>query len=118
MADERPNQNPRWLLDLDEWTRVEYDSIEKPVDYGIVSYTWGRFVDPTRIVPEKEKPRGVTWNIPYVPSIPLRHARTVMETLKKRYVWWDWMCVPQATGNAQLEGEDARNASQEIANQM
>ncbi|GIJ91156.1 hypothetical protein Asppvi_010121 [Aspergillus pseudoviridinutans] len=118
MADGPPTPPPRYLLDLQNWRRVDYDHIEeRPIDYGIVSYTWGRLIDQTRTVADDEKPEHVTWNIPYVPSLPLSRAKAVMKTMGKRYVWWDWMCVPQAAGGHQLQGEDAEIAAHEIANQ-
>ncbi|KAI9042480.1 uncharacterized protein KD926_005561 [Aspergillus affinis] len=90
-------QNPRWLLDLEEWkvkpfTEVPRGTLERE-GYGIVSYTWGYIADyenlPTDI------PDGISWDVPGTRRWPLSEARRIMGRIGTRYVWWDWMCVPQ-----------------------
>lgn len=90
-------QRPRWLLDLEKWEIQPYDQVPREVldteGYGIVSYTWGYIVDPEKRA--SDIPRGIFWDIPATTKWPLSKAREVMENIGTRYVWWDWMCVPQ-----------------------
>ncbi|KAJ5238802.1 hypothetical protein N7468_003421 [Penicillium chermesinum] len=46
-------------------------------------------------VPPSELPDGVIWNVPTTSRWTLAEAREVMKTIGTRYIWWDWMCVPQ-----------------------
>lgn len=88
--------HPRWLLDLDEWVIRDYKEIEHEVvrdGYGIISYTWGRWASWEQVPPDV--PKGLQWPVPLVKDLPLGLAKEVVSAMGLRYVWWDWMCVPQ-----------------------
>lgn len=91
-------QSPRWLLDLQQWRIVPYTDIPQRIldgeGYGVVSYTWGYIVDDGK--PASDPPQGLLWDVPAVKGWTLAKARRVMETIGTRYIWWDWMCVPQS----------------------
>ena len=93
---------PRWLLDLHDWVVRPYADIHQSTllhnGYGIVTYTWGRFADFAS--PAKDAPDGLQWDIPSSTQWTLKHAKEVMQTIGTRYVWWDWMCVPQEVSNS------------------
>ncbi|KAB8290656.1 hypothetical protein EYC80_008297 [Monilinia laxa] len=98
-----PN-NPRWLLDLQGWRLERYIDVAntlEPEGYGIVSYTWGYIADLSRPQPDDELPAGLLWDIPTTTGFDLDGAKQVMKTIGTRYIWWDWMCVPQETLNGQ-----------------
>ncbi|PYH46487.1 uncharacterized protein BP01DRAFT_293944, partial [Aspergillus saccharolyticus JOP 1030-1] len=101
---------PRWLLDLEEWRIHPYTSIPAATleahGYGVVSYTWG-YIVATPGQPAPNPPAGLLWDVPTVSAWPLSRAREVMQTIGTRYVWWDWMCVPQ-------RGEGLRPLSREL----
>ncbi|KAB8219426.1 hypothetical protein BDV33DRAFT_231481 [Aspergillus novoparasiticus] len=111
---------PRWLLDLDDWVvraysriRFHQDPNNREYGYGIISYTWGKYWNRTDTVPEKDAPDGIDWKIPRLAegAISLGEARKVITSMDKRYVWWDWMCVPQGGCHKDI-------AEQEIGKQM
>ncbi|RAH76253.1 hypothetical protein BO86DRAFT_373248, partial [Aspergillus japonicus CBS 114.51] len=91
-------QSPRWLLDLQEWRTVPYTDIQQEIldgeGYGIVSYTWGYIADDGK--PASDPPQGLLWDVPAVQGWTLAEARQVMQSVGTRYIWWDWMCVPQS----------------------
>lgn len=119
-----PN-HPRWLLDTQKWKICQYTDIEAEVHkegYGILSYTWGRWAkwdeEPVGV------PAGLQWKLPVVknndhgskePEDFLAVARYVVTSMKARYVWWDWMCVPQ--GN-QLSNDLKKVKGEEVSKQM
>ncbi|GFF21975.1 uncharacterized transporter ESBP6 [Aspergillus udagawae] len=120
MANIPPNNpsHPRWLLDLEQWAIRDYREIEDDVlrnGYGIISYTWGRWASWNQAPPDV--PEGLQWPVPLVEVLPLDLARSVVSSMKIRYVWWDWMCVPQ--GNAStLPPELLQAKGQEVGKQM
>ncbi|KAH6952927.1 hypothetical protein DER45DRAFT_597662 [Fusarium avenaceum] len=61
--------------------------------YGIVSYTWGYIANSDELA--TDIPRNVPWDLPTTFKWLLSKAREVMTTIGTRFVWWDWMCVPQ-----------------------
>lgn len=98
-----PN-NPRWLLDLQNWRLERYIDVAstlEPEGYGIVSYTWGYIADLSRPQPDNELPEGLLWDVPTTTGFNLDGAKEVMKTIGTRYIWWDWMCVPQETLNGE-----------------
>jgi hypothetical protein len=118
--------NPRWLLDLTTWTLREYRSISADVEakgYGIISYTWGLYRDGNKVVDPNRLPQGIPWGVPALKkthnnkkvNITFERARAAIATMKLKYVWWDWMCVPQG---ADLSQEYRDAAAEEIAKQM
>ena len=112
-----PNR-PRWLLDLEEWQIRDYRDVKDQVakiGYGIVSYTWGMWAD-FKKTPEN-LPAGLLWKIPYVDVLNLKDARQVMESMKAKYVWWDWMCVPQGSKTT-LSPELLNAKGEEVGKQM
>ncbi|KAI6776502.1 hypothetical protein HG530_000447 [Fusarium avenaceum] len=90
-------QAPRWLLDLEKWEIQPYEQVPRDVldneGYGIVSYTWGYIANSDELA--TDIPRNVPWDLPTTFKWPLSKAREVMTTIGTRFVWWDWMCVPQ-----------------------
>jgi hypothetical protein len=88
---------PRWLLDLHEWRIQPYTEISKEIldseGYGVVSYTWGYIAQWDK--PATDLPEGVVWKVPTTSKWPLSKARDMMQKIGTRYIWWDWMCVPQ-----------------------
>jgi hypothetical protein len=88
---------PRWLLDLQEWRIQPYTEVPKEIledeGYGIVSYTWGYIAQWDK--PATDVPKGVVWTVPTTSKWTLARAREVMQNIGTRYIWWDWMCVPQ-----------------------
>ena len=114
--------HPRWLLDTEKWTILEYQNIKEDVvkqGYGIISYTWGRWAKWVEQPPDL--PSGLLWRVPLVTDLPLSLARTVVSSMKIRYVWWDWMCVPQEPLQdtpAKLRGELLKAKGEEVGKQM
>ncbi|ESZ91673.1 hypothetical protein SBOR_7930 [Sclerotinia borealis F-4128] len=110
-------KNPRWLLDLHNWKFERYIDIASTVEtegYGIVSYTWGYIADFSRPQPDHELPIGLPWDVPTTTGFDLDRAKEVMATIGTRYIWWDWMCVPQETLNGQRTiTSHLRNAKRE-----
>lgn len=97
-------KNPRWLLDIQNWKLERYIDVAntlEPEGYGIVSYTWGYIADLSRPQPDDELPAGLLWDVPTTTGFDLDGAKQVMKTIGTRYIWWDWMCVPQETLNGQ-----------------
>ncbi|KAF5002374.1 hypothetical protein FGRMN_386 [Fusarium graminum] len=90
-------RTPRWLLDLKNWEIQPFDRIPRDIldteGYGIVSYTWGYIANFDELA--TGLPRNVPWDLPTTTKWPLSKAREVMERIGTRFVWWDWMCVPQ-----------------------
>lgn len=86
--------------------------------YGIVSYTWGyiAFLDH----PQENTPEGLLWDVPTTKTFTLEEARTIMSNIGSRYVWWDWMCVPQNVrgGSKPITPELQQAKNQEISKQM
>lgn len=113
--------NPRWLLDLQEWRILPYTEVPKDIlatqGYGIVSYTWGYIIDAGH--PAPDPPAGLLWDVPGVKKWPLSKARKVMETMGTRFMWWDWMCVPQQGEGMRELDKNLRDAKgEEIGKQM
>lgn len=110
---------PRWLLDLQEWKIVPYTEVPADIlsheGYGIVSYTWGYILDKAN--PASDPPGGLLWDVPGVTKWPLSKAREVMRRIGTRYIWWDWMCVPQR-GKEPLSRELQEVQGQEIGKQL
>lgn len=112
---------PRWLLDLEKWkikpyTKVPRDILERE-GYGVVSYTWGYIANWKSPVPASEKPEGVIWTVPTTSKWTLSEAREIMRTIETRYIWWDWMCVPQVQDRSL--GDELYDAKgQEIGKQL
>ncbi|KAM0192360.1 hypothetical protein ACHAPI_008307 [Fusarium lateritium] len=115
-------QTPRWLLDLEKWEIQPYDQVPRNVldneGYGIVSYTWGYIANSDELA--TDLPRNVPWDVPTTRKWPLSKAREVMETIGTRFVWWDWMCVPQGGRGRMRPLTDALKAVQgeEIGKQL
>lgn len=115
---EPANVHPRWLLNLDKWCICSYNDVEDEVKkqgYGIVSYTWGRVAVRGKTAPNP--PQGLQWDVPLVKSFTLEEAKVVMKTMKKTYVWWDWMCVPQGDKST-MSLELKRIQAEELQKQM
>jgi hypothetical protein len=111
---------PRWLFDINEKRRVDYESVQQKhpnerVKYGIVSYTWGRWKVPGEAA--VDSPDSLEWEVPFVESLPLEKAYGVLNTMEMQYVWWDWMCVPQTT-TRELTRREREISGEEIAKQM
>lgn len=120
MANIPPNDSnhPRWLLDTEQWAIRDYLDIEDDVlrhGYGIISYTWGRWASWNQDPPDV--PDGLQWRVPLVEVLPLGLAREVVSSMKIRYVWWDWMCVPQGSAST-LPAELLQAKGQEVGKQM
>jgi hypothetical protein len=113
---------PRWLLDLHEWKVMPYTTVSTEIldaeGYGIVSYTWGYIADYVNLA--TNTPEGLQWDVPGTKKWTLSKAREVMNTIGTRYMWWDWMCVPQGgRGNMrELSLELQRVKGEEIGKQM
>ncbi|BCS28341.1 uncharacterized protein APUU_61389S [Aspergillus puulaauensis] len=119
-----PN-HPRWLLDTSNWKVCQYTDIEAEVHkegYGILSYTWGKWAkwdeEPEGL------PAGLQWKLPVIKNNDngsndsedfLTVARQVVSRMQARYVWWDWMCVPQ--GN-KLSDDLKKVKGEEVSKQM
>ncbi|KAJ5966763.1 heterokaryon incompatibility protein het-6-like protein [Penicillium viridicatum] len=93
---------PRWLLDTKKWRIVLYTDVASQVgppngEYGIVSYTWGYISNLE--APATGTPAGILWDVPTTTGWTLATAKKVMEKIGSRYIWWDWMCVPQEVSN-------------------
>lgn len=122
VLDEENLATPRYLVNLKKWEVKEYDKLAKGlkpgerVQYGIISYTWGKWRDENRSA--EGKPKGIRWDVPYVKGLSLEHARKVMLERDIDYFWWDWVCVPQKSKNNPLTTEERETAGQEIAKQM
>lgn len=114
--------HPRWLLDIKDWCIYPYAEVRSQVEstgYGIVSYTWGMWADFDE--PAEHVPGNLLWNIPTVEGLPLAHCREVLDnTMDIRFMWWDWMCVPQGKRGKRvtLDDELEQVKGQEIAKQM
>jgi hypothetical protein len=93
-------RSPRWLLDLEKREIQPYAKIPREIldsqGYGVVSYTWGYIADFDNVA--KDTPRGLLLDVPTTKKWPLAKAREIMKTIGTRYIWWDWMCVPQGRG--------------------
>lgn len=77
---------------------------------------WADFDKPAEGLPE-----NILWNIPTVEGISLDHARKVLDNaMNIRFVWWDWMCVPQGKRNKKVTLDDdlEKVKGEEIAKQM
>lgn len=114
-----PN-HPRWLLDKEEWRICQYTDIENEVHrngYGIISYTWGRWAKWDQ--EPKDLPRDLQWKLPVIQGSTsgdfFTVARNAVSTMKTRYVWWDWMCVPQGKD---LSDELRKVKGEEVSKQM
>ncbi|MCJ1465051.1 hypothetical protein MMC07_003667 [Pseudocyphellaria aurata] len=114
-------EHPRWLLDTQDWRIRRYMDIVDDVSqegYGIVSYTWGyiAYLD----FPQKNTPEGLLWDVPTTETFTLQEARAIMSNIGSRYVWWDWMCVPQNVrgGSRPITPELQQVKNQEISKQM
>ncbi|KAJ5683366.1 hypothetical protein N7462_006531 [Penicillium macrosclerotiorum] len=110
---------PRWLLDLQEWRIQPYTEVPKEIlegeGYGIVSYTWGYIAQWDK--PALDVPKGIVWTVPTTSKWSLARAREVMRKIGTRYIWWDWMCVPQ--GRVQdLTPELLKAKGEEIGKQL
>jgi hypothetical protein len=93
---------PRWLLDIQEWKIVLYTDVASQVEppngeYGIVSYTWGYISNLE--APATGTPADILWDVPTTTVWTLETAKGAMEKIGSRYIWWDWMCVPQEVLN-------------------
>lgn len=114
--------HPRWLLDIKNWRVHPYKEVASDVEktgYGIVSYTWGMWADFDK--PAEGLPENILWNIPTVEGISLAHAREVLDNaMNIRFVWWDWMCVPQGKRGKKVTLDDdlEQVKGEEIAKQM
>lgn len=110
---------PRWLLDLQEWRIQPFTEVPEKIlnseGYGVVSYTWGYIAQWDK--PELDVPEGVVWKVPTTSKWPLSKAREVMRKIGTRYIWWDWMCVPQGREH-ELDPKLLRAQRQEIAKQL
>ncbi|THC91588.1 hypothetical protein EYZ11_008956 [Aspergillus tanneri] len=62
-------------------------------------------------------PDGLLWKVPYISVLPLDTARAVMQSMEMKYVWWDWMCVPQGNRYT-LSPELLKVKGEEISKQM
>ena len=128
LIDSVPAVNRSWrrmasehgLPDPDDWVvgaysriRFHQDPKNREYGYGIISYPWGKYWNRTDTVPEKDAPDGIDWKIPRLAkdAISLDEAKKVITSMGKRYVWWDWMCVPQGGSHKDI-------AEQEIGKQM
>jgi hypothetical protein len=115
--------HPRWLLDTDKWAILEYQNIKADVlknGYGIISYTWGRWATWDG-QPPPDLPSGLQWQVPVVKELSLSLAQKVVSSMNIRYVWWDWMCVPQRPlkGTPQkLWDEFLKAKGEEVGKQM
>ncbi|KAK6810946.1 hypothetical protein RU639_013259 [Aspergillus parasiticus] len=110
---------PRWLLDLQQWRIQPYTEVPREIldreGYGVVSYTWGYIAQWDK--PASDTPEGVVWTVPTTTKWPLSRARQVMEKIGTRYIWWDWMCVPQGLKD-QLDPELFKAKGEEIGKQL
>lgn len=114
-------ESPRWLLDLEKWEILPYTEVpQETLDvegYGVVSYTWGYIQDSGNSAPDP--PRGLLWDVPGVTEWSLSKAKEAMKIIGTRYIWWDWMCVPQRVkGMKELSRELGEVQAQEIGKQM
>ncbi|KAM5458499.1 hypothetical protein MaudCBS49596_000413 [Microsporum audouinii] len=118
IPDNDPNF-PRWLLDLEKWAIRPYQEIQEELggkpEYGIISYTWGKYA--IGIQNPADLPQGIMWDVPLVSAFSLNEAQRVMKSMKRRYVWWDWMCVPQGRA-PDLSNDLLRAKGEEIGKQM
>ncbi|KAF5874991.1 putative heterokaryon incompatibility protein het-6-like protein [Botrytis fragariae] len=116
-------KTPRWLLDLHDWKLKRYVDIASTIEtegYGIVSYTWGYIADLKKPQPDDKLPGGLLWDVPTTSAFSLDPAREVMAKIGTRYVWWDWMCVPQETLNGRRTITDSLRSAghEEIGKQL
>ena len=84
--------------------------------HRFVHVGWADFDNPAEGLPE-----NILWNIPTVEGISLDHARKVLDNaMNIRFVWWDWMCVPQGKRNKKVTLDDdlEKVKGEEIAKQM
>lgn len=110
--------HPRWLLDTEKWAICEYETIKQDVikhGYGIISYTWGRWASWEQ--QPSGMPTGLQWRVPVIKDLPFSLARKVVSSMKIRYVWWDWMCVPQGTSKT-LHEDLLKAKGEEVGKQM
>ncbi|KAJ5082370.1 hypothetical protein N7532_011413 [Penicillium argentinense] len=108
--------HPKWLLDTERWKICDYGDVYKEVQrdgYGIMSYTWGRWADWDK--PAVGVPDNLHWSVPTVENMPVELARRVVESMHLRYVWWDWMCVPQGRS---LTPDHEKAKREEVGKQM
>jgi hypothetical protein len=116
------NEHPRWLLNIQEWSIHPYNEVEvqiRNLGYGILSYTWGAWANYD--VPADGVPKNLLWKIPSVKGLSIDHARNVLTgTMHMKYVWWDWMCVPQGKDGTEitLDDELKKVKGEEVAKQM
>lgn len=110
---------PRWLLDLQAWRILPYTEVPQRVlddeGYGVVSYTWGYIAQWDK--PALDVPDGVVWTVPTTSRWPLSTARKIMHQIGTRYIWWDWMCVPQGL-QGQLDPDLYKAKGEEIGKQL
>ncbi|KAJ5525837.1 hypothetical protein N7494_012487 [Penicillium frequentans] len=114
-------KHPRWLVDLEEWETTPFAEVPRETlsleGYGVVSYTWGYIVDKGN--PAPDPPRGLLWDVPGIKGWTLPEIRNIMRKIGCRYIWWDWMCVPQrGQGMRPLSRELQEVQGQEIGKQM
>ncbi|KAE8406699.1 hypothetical protein BDV37DRAFT_269732 [Aspergillus pseudonomiae] len=104
---------------INEWRIQRYTEVPREIldheGYGVVSYTWGYIAQWEK--PASDTPEGVVWTVPTTSKWPLARARQVMEKMGTRYVWWDWMCVPQGLKH-QLDPELFKAKGEEIGKQL
>ncbi|KAJ5651178.1 uncharacterized protein N7484_004901 [Penicillium longicatenatum] len=113
-------QNPRWLVDLEKWESIPYTEVPQEAlsypGYGVVSYTWGYIVDKGH--PAPNPPKGLLWDVPGIKGWKLPEIRDIMRKIGCRYIWWDWMCIPQqGKGMRPLSPELLEVQGQEIGKQ-
>lgn len=86
-------KHPRWLVDLEEWETIPFTEIPQETflleGYGVVSYAWGYIVDYSKSAP------GFTLGRPRDQRMDPPRDKRYNEKIGCRYIWWDWMCVPQ-----------------------
>ncbi|PQE31566.1 Heterokaryon incompatibility protein [Rutstroemia sp. NJR-2017a WRK4] len=116
------SMTPRWLLDIHEWKVVPFKDVSRSIlereGDCIVSYTWGYIADYVTLT--TGTPEGIQWDVPGTKKWPLSKTRDVMNTISTRYMWWDWMCVPQGGRESmrELSPELERVKGEEIGKQM
>ncbi|KAL4897482.1 hypothetical protein BDV59DRAFT_45255 [Aspergillus ambiguus] len=69
------------------------------------------------MVSPSDVPDGVVWTVPTTSKWFLSTAKKVMQRIGTRYIWWDWMWVPQGL-QGQLDPDLYKTKGEEIGKQL
>ncbi|KAJ1327009.1 HET domain-containing protein [Microdochium nivale] len=135
-----------WKIRLFEACWEEQDSELRTRGYGSVSYAWGGWNDrnrrtaanspnypdwyPTFDIGTDSKGNALSWVFPIVNRIvnhvqdpskeqfTILGVRDALQSLRTRFVWWDWACIPQNIRDTATEKHPLSDVKQDEMNKM